>query len=224
MCGRYAFFSTHEAVARLFGVADPPAIEPRWNIAPTQFVPVVRTESDAARRVALLYWGLIPSWAKDKSVGARMINARSETARDKPAFRAAYRRRRCLVLASGYYEWQRTGGAKQPYFIRRADGEPFGMAGLWESWVERPGEPALESCTILTGAPQPALSVIHDRMPVIVGPQNYAPWLDPKLVEAEAVDAIVADRPGEPLRAEPVSRAVNSPRNEGPELIAPVEA
>ncbi|MGB8327255.1 MAG: SOS response-associated peptidase [Steroidobacteraceae bacterium] len=223
MCGRYAFFSAHEAVARLFGIQDPAPIEPRWNIAPTQFVPVVRTGSDGARRVALLYWGLIPSWAREKSIGARLINARSETARDKPAFRAAYRKRRCLLLASGYYEWQKTGGAKQPYFIRRVGGDPFGMAGLWESWIERPGEPPLESCTILTGAAQPALAVIHDRSPVIIPPESYARWLDPQLVDADAVDALVGERHADPLQAVAVGRAVNNAKNEGRGLIAPIE-
>jgi putative SOS response-associated peptidase YedK len=221
MCGRYAFFAAHEAIARLFGVLDAPPIDARYNIAPTQFVPVVRSDSEGVRRLAMLYWGLLPPWAKEKSLGARMINARAETAREKPAFRAAYRKRRCLVLASGWYEWQRTSGAKQPFFLRQADAEPFGMAGLWESWVERAGEPPLESCTILTGAPDPALAFIHDRMPVIIAPHNYGRWLDRRLEDADVLDAIVAERPSGPLAAQPVSRAVNSARNEGPELIEP---
>src|SRR5262245_49972187 len=134
MCGRFAFYSAHEAIARLFGIADAPEVEPHWNIAPTQFVPVVRERAGSARRLALLYWGLVPYWAEDKAIGARMINARAETLRDKTAFREAYRKRRCLVLADGYYEWQRSGAVRQPWFIHRSSGEPFGMAGLWESW------------------------------------------------------------------------------------------
>jgi len=221
MCGRYAFFSPREALERLFGVAGAPLVESRYNIAPTQFVPVVRTDSDDVRRLAMLYWGLIPSWAREKSIGARMINARSETARDKPSFRVAYRRRRCLVLASGYYEWRKTAGGKQPYFIRLASGEPFGMAGLWESWLERPGEPPLESCTILTAAPAAAIAFIHDRMPVILPGALHARWLDRALAEADDVDALVAARPEPELTATAVSRAVNNARNEGPDLIAP---
>jgi putative SOS response-associated peptidase YedK len=130
MCGRFAFYSPHEAVTRLFGVVGAPPIEPRYNIAPTQFIATVR-EAGGPRELAMLSWGLVPSWAKDKSIGARMINARSETLTEKPSFRNAYRRRRCLILADGYYEWQRSGPVKQPYFIAFEDGEAFGMGGLW---------------------------------------------------------------------------------------------
>jgi putative SOS response-associated peptidase YedK len=136
MCGRFAFYSPHEAVIRLFGVAAAPEIEPRWNIAPTQFIATVR-EPCGPRELAMLCWGLVPSWAKEKSIGARMINARSETLTEKPSFRNAFRRRRCLILADGYYEWQRSGAVKQPYFIAFGDGQPFGMAGLWERWRAR---------------------------------------------------------------------------------------
>src|SRR5512140_2561947 len=137
MCGRFAFYSPHEAVVRLFGVAaDAPGIEPRYNIAPTTYVPAVRVLADdpQTRRLGLLYWGLVPSWAKDRSMGARMNNARAETLREKPSFRNAYQKRRCLVLADGYYEWQRSAASKQPYYIQLASFEPFAMAGLWEAW------------------------------------------------------------------------------------------
>lgn len=223
MCGRFAFFSAHEAVARLFGVPDAPAIEPRWNIAPTQYVPVVRTDNAGVRRLAMLYWGLVPSWAKEKAIGARMINARSETAREKPSFRAAYRKRRCLVLASGYYEWQKLPAGKQPWFITQVGGEPFGMAGLWETWVEKPGEPPLESCTILTSAPSETLARIHDRMPVILGAADHARWLDPRLDDGDAVDALLREHARAHMQASPVSRRVNNARNEGEQLVEPVE-
>jgi putative SOS response-associated peptidase YedK len=219
MCGRFAFYSAHEAIERLFGVVDAPSLEPRYNIAPTQFVPVVRTDHAAVRRLALLYWGLIPGWAREKAIGARMINARMETVREKPAFRAAYRKRRCLVLADGYYEWQPSPGGKQPWFIRTADGAPFAMAGLWESWLEKPGEPPLESCAILTGAPTEVLARIHNRMPVVLPPGDYAAWLDPKLADADQVDALLANRERLALQAVPVSRRVNNARNEGADLI-----
>ena len=218
MCGRFAFYSPHEAVIRLFGVAAAPEIEPRWNIAPTQFIATVR-EAGGPREVAMLYWGLVPSWAKEKSIGARMINARSETLGEKPSFRNAFRRRRCLILADGYYEWQRSGAVKQPYFIAFADGQPFGMAGLWERWRDpATGEP-LESCCIVTTSPAAAVAHVHDRMPVIVPPDAYAEWLDPK---NEATDRLARlfEPCGRPdLQARPVSRRVNDARNQGPELI-----
>lgn len=221
MCGRFAFYSPHEAVTRLFGVAEAPEVEPRYNIAPTQYVAVVRTDaSDALRRVGMLYWGLVPSWAKDKSIGARMINARGETLREKPSFRSAYRRRRCLVLADGYYEWQRSAGAKQPYFISFADGKPFGMAGLWETWRDPASGDALESCCIVTTAPAPAVAHVHDRMPVIVGRADYDEWLDPRNEAVERLDRLLVPCAIEGLGARAVDRRVNDARNQGADLLS----
>jgi putative SOS response-associated peptidase YedK len=221
MCGRFAFYSPHEAVIRLFGVTAAPEIEPRWNIAPTQFIATVR-ETGGLREVAMLYWGLVPSWAKEKSIGARMINARSETLGEKPSFRNAFRRRRCLVLADGYYEWQRSGTVKQPYFIAFADGQPFGMAGLWERWRDpATGEP-LESCCIVTTSPAPAVAHVHDRMPVIVAPADHAEWLDPSNVNVARLDRLLVPTGLPGLEARPVGRAVNNPRNEGPRLLEPM--
>ena len=219
MCGRFAFYSPHEAVIRLFGLAAAPEIEPRWNIAPTQFIATVR-EPGGPREVAMLYWGLVPSWAKEKSIGARMINARSETLGEKPSFRNAFRRRRCLILADGYYEWQRSGAVKQPYFISFEGGQPFGMAGLWERWRDPATGKPLESCCIVTTSPAPTVAHVHDRMPVIVPPDAYAEWLDPK---NEATDRLarLLEPCGRPdLQAHPVSRRVNDARNQGPELVA----
>lgn len=221
MCGRFAFYSPHEAVVRLFGVAAAPEIEPRWNIAPTQFIATVR-EAGGPREVAMLYWGLVPSWAKEKSIGARMINARSETLGEKPSFRNAFRRRRCLVLADGYYEWQRSGAVKQPYLIAFDDGQPFGMAGLWERWRDpATGEP-LESCCIVTTSPAPTVAHVHDRMPVIVPPDAYAEWLDPKNEATERLARLFEPCGRPDLRARPVSRRVNDARNQGPSLIEEV--
>jgi putative SOS response-associated peptidase YedK len=219
VCGRFAFYSAHEAVRDLFGVADAPEIAPHWNIAPTRYVPVVRTDASGARRLAMLYWGLVPSWAKEKAIGARMINARAETLADKPSFRTALRRRRCLVLANGYYEWQKREGAKQPYYIRLASEEPFGMAGLWESWVEREGEAPLESCTIVTTAAHPELAPIHDRMPVVMLPEHYGAWLDPSVQDPGLLAPLLVPRPGAQFAMVPVSRRVNDARNDGPELV-----
>ncbi len=179
MCGRFAFYSPHEAVVRLFGLPDDtPAVEPRYNIAPTTFIPAVRVLPDdaspdiaATRRLAQLYWGLVPVWAKEKSIGARMTNARAETLKEKPAFRAAYRKRRALVPADGYYEWMQLGPRdKQPYFIRPASGGPFALAALWEAWRDPASGEPLESCTLITTVPAKSIAYIHDRMPVIIPP------------------------------------------------------
>ena len=218
MCGRFAFYSPHEAVARLFGVADAPEIEPRYNIAPTQFVAAVR-ETGGPREVAMLYWGLVPSWAKEKSIGARMINARSETLAEKPSFRNAYKRRRCLVLADGYYEWQRSGAIKQPYFISFAAGEPFGMAGLWERWRDPGSGEPLESCCIVTTSPAPAVAHVHDRMPVIITPDAYAEWLDPDNAATDRLARLLVPCEARGLQARPVSRRVNDARNQGADLL-----
>jgi putative SOS response-associated peptidase YedK len=218
MCGRFAFYSPHEAVIRLFGVAAAPEIEPRWNIAPTQFIATVR-EAGGPREVAMLYWGLVPSWAREKSIGARMINARSETLGEKPSFRNAFRRRRCLILADGYYEWQRSGAVKQPYFITFADGQPFGIAGLWERWRDpATGEP-LESCCIVTTSPAATVAHVHDRMPVIVPPDAYAEWLDPGNEAPERLARLFEPCGRPDLQARPVSRRVNDARNQGPGLV-----
>ena len=218
MCGRFAFYSPHEAVVRLFGVARAPEVEPRYNIAPTQFIATVR-EARGPRELAMLYWGLVPSWAKEKSIGARMINARSETLTEKPSFRHAFRRRRCLVLADGYYEWQRSGPVKQPFFIAFDDGRPFGMAGLWERWRDpATGEP-LESCCIVTTSPSPTVAHVHDRMPVIVPPDAYAEWLDPRNEATDRLARLFEPCPRPDLRARAVSRRVNDARNQGPDLI-----
>lgn len=222
MCGRFAFYSAHESIARLFGVADAPEVEPHWNIAPTQFVPAVRARAGGERRLALLYWGLVPYWAEDKAIGARMINARGETLRDKTSFREAYRKRRCLVLADGYYEWQRSGAVKQPYFIHLASGEPFGMAGLWESWRDRASGERLESCTIVTTQPAASIAHLHDRMPVILPSAAHGEWLDPGNEDVVRLDRLLVPCDAASIAARPVSPRVNNARNEGEELIEPV--
>jgi len=218
MCGRFAFYSPHEAVARLFSVAAAPAIEPRYNIAPTQFIAAVR-ETGGPREVAMLYWGLVPSWAKEKAIGTRMINARAETLAEKPSFRNAFRRRRCLVLADGYYEWQRSGTVKQPYFIGFADGAPFGMAGLWERWRDPASGEPLESCCIVTTTPAASVAQVHDRMPVIVPAEAHAEWLDPRNEATDRLARLLGPCTRPDILARPVSRRVNDARNQGPDLI-----
>lgn len=221
MCGRFAFYSPAEAISRLFGVETTEDLPPRYNIAPTQPVPAVRLDQDAVRRLCLLRWGLIPFWARDPSIGSRMINARAETVASKPAFRQAYRKRRCLILADGFYEWQKAGSGKIPWFISAPSGDPFAMAGLWESW-QADGDEPLETCTILTTEASSSLTHIHHRMPVVLGSESVQQWLDPGMDEGRF--QLLADQARRaPLKAVCVSRQVNNPANEGPDLVRPVE-
>jgi putative SOS response-associated peptidase YedK len=233
MCGRFAFYSPHEAVVRLFGLPDDtPGIEPRYNIAPTTYIPVVRELPDeeiapdvaATRRLAMLYWGLVPVWAKEKSIGARMTNARAETLREKPAFRTAYRKRRGLVPADGYYEWMQLGPRdKQPFFLRPASGTPFALATLWETWRDPATGDPLESCTLITTSPPKSIAFIHDRMPVIIPPAAYAEWLDPRNQDIERLNRLLCAESAGEMVAHRVSRLVSNARNEGPQLIEPLE-
>jgi putative SOS response-associated peptidase YedK len=225
MCGRFAFFSAREAIVRMFELPpDTPEVELHYNIAPTQYVAAVRVDREGQRRLSMLYWGLVPSWAKDKSVGARMINARAETLRDKPAFRKAYERRRCLVLANGYYEWQRIGARKQPWFIGLAGDEPFAFAGLWEGWRDPADGEWLRSCSIVTTTPAQSIAHLHDRMPVILPSSAHAAWLDPANDDLASLDAMLVPPPSAGLAARPVSTRVNSASIDERSLIDPVPA
>lgn len=238
MCGRYAITTPPEAMRRIFGYVEQPNFPPRYNVAPTQPVPVVRRWPDDARHFALLRWGLVPSWARE--VGTRpLINARGETVAEKPAFRAAFRRRRCLLPADGFYEWQaRPHGSpqgnpqgnkarergrtpKQPWFIRRRDGAPMAFAGIWEHWQDPEGS-ELESCAIITTAANATLAPIHHRMPVIVPETGWDLWLDPDERTAERARALIAPAPDDLLEAWPVSTRVNSVANDDPDLIRPI--
>lgn len=221
MCGRYTLASAPQALAEQFELARwPHELAPRYNIAPGQTVAVVRAGAGGARVLDSLRWGLIPAWAKDPSIGHRLINARVETLPVKPAYRDALRRRRCLIAADGFYEWQRREHTKQPYWIARADRRPFGFAGLWESWRDAQGQ-TLETCTIVTTAASPRLHTIHQRMPLIVAPEHYGRWLDPARADARALLALLGAGDCGELQARPVSAAVNNPRREGSALIEP---
>jgi len=220
MCGRFTLTAPGEQAAQQFGLSEAPALAPRYNIAPTQMVAAVRA-AEGEPSLALLRWGLIPSWAKDLSIGARMINARAETAAEKPAFRAAMKQRRCLIIADGFYEWQTTGAGKQPFYFRVEGGRPFAFAGLWEWWRGPEGE-QIESCTILTTAANELVQPLHDRMPVILRPADYGRWLDPSLRDPAAVTDLFAPLPADLMHTYPVSKAVNRVSNDSPALIAPV--
>ncbi len=220
MCGRYTLTVPVEILAEEFGVTGPlPEVPPSYNIAPTQEVAAVLAD-DGERRLEMLRWGLIPSWADDPGIGSRMINARSETVPEKPSFRRAFRERRCLILTDGFYEWKRTDDGKQPYYVRMEGGRPFAFAGLWESW--RGGREEIRSCTILTTEANDLVSEIHHRMPVILAPEDHGLWLDPDVREADPLLPLLAPYPDDVMEAYPVSRFVNRPTNDDPRCVEPL--
>jgi putative SOS response-associated peptidase YedK len=220
MCGRYTNTKPPDAFATLFRAKqDSLSLAPRYNIAPSSDVLACRETPEHGRELVLLHWGLVPSWAKDPKSSYRMINARAETVAEKPAYRAAFKRRRCLIAADGFYEWKPGTPKKQPFYIRLKGGEPFAFAGLWEHW-EQEGKKT-ESCTIIVTDANKLMAPIHDRMPVILAPQDYDRWLDPALQEPAAILPLLRPYPAGDMEAYPVSTLVNSPKNDRPELIAP---
>ncbi len=223
MCGRFTLATSAQQVAEHFGLAEVPELSPRYNIAPTQSVAIVRRPGDGEAPVLeFRRWGLIPSWAKDPGIGSRMINARLETAAEKPAFRAAFRRRRCLVPADGFYEWQPHPKRRRPHHVRLTEGELFGLAGLFEAWKSPEGE-TIESCTLLTTAAIAALRTLHDRMPILVDPEHYGGWLDPDLLDPEAIRSLTHSNLSDRLHFHPVGFHVNNPRNDDRICIEPTE-
>ncbi len=231
MCGRFTLSFDKRALKEQFGLREAPESEPRYNIAPSQQVLAIRAAQDSAEPEAMnARWGLIPIWAKDAKIGSRMINARSETARTKPSFRSAYKSRRCIIPASGFYEWKREEKRHQPFVIYDKDfdlqagrGPALALAGLWERW-ESPADGWIKSVTILTTVANDFMTRIHDRMPVILEPDTFALWLDPESApDDDAFEAIREPIPDDRLAMHPVKRDVNSPRNDRPDLLEPVE-
>ncbi|MCY3708894.1 MAG: SOS response-associated peptidase [Caldilineaceae bacterium] len=223
MCGRFVLRASPQNLQMLFDLDEAPQTGPRYNIAPTQPVLAVRTNPHGGLREATyLNWGLIPFWAKDPKIGSRMINARSETAAEKPSFRAAYKYRRCIVPADGFFEWQKERGGKQPYLIGLESGEVFGIAGLWEHW-ERDGS-AVESCTLLTTAANEFMEPLHHRMPVILDRRDYDEWLDPGVQTAGPLLHLMRPFDGAPMRAVAVSKMVNNARNDESGCVEPAGA
>ncbi len=224
MCGRFTLRTPTPVLMKEFQLAAAPEMRLRFNIAPTQDVAVVRQDAEHRREMVCMRWGLIPSWAKDPSIGNRLINARSETAATKPSFRAAMKRRRCLVVADGYYEWKRIGKGKQPYFIRMENERPFAMAGLWETWKgPADGDPLL-TCAILTTSSNELTRGLHDRMPVILAKPMWDVWLDTEQTPPEELQPLLAPYDSDAMHLEAVSSYVNNARHEGPECIALAEA
>ena len=227
MCGRYTSRTPAADLAAYFGVDEvvAPDLGARFNVAPTDETYAVAESSDG-RRLGTFRWGLVPFWAKDVKVGAKMINARAEGLVDKPAFRRPFERRRCIIPADGFYEWERVSAKrKQPWYITRADGKPMAFAGLWESWrpVKGSDEGKIRSCVIITGEPNEAVARLHDRMPVMLPPEVWDVWLDPANDDVVSLQGLLVPAPSELLELVPVSTAVNTVTNDGPELIEPID-
>ncbi|MFH7325876.1 SOS response-associated peptidase [Desulfurivibrio sp. C05AmB] len=221
MCGRFANAIPPQILMDFFALPETPTIPLHWNIAPSQTVPAIKSAGEETRQLTMARWGLIPHWAKDTTIGNRLINARSETVHEKPAFRKAFRARRCLVPASGFYEWAKTASKRVPYYISMKDGVPMALAGIWDSWDTPEGE-VLESFSILTTAANRLLQPIHDRMPVICQPADFTLWLDQSVTDPAKLRPLLQPCPAEILQSWPVSTLVNNPRHDSAECIQPV--
>ncbi|MEM7351192.1 MAG: SOS response-associated peptidase [Acidobacteriota bacterium] len=220
MCGRYTLSRPGDLLTEL-GVETTEPLSARYNIAPTQKVPAVRAAGDS-RELVTLRWGLIPFWAKDIKIGNRMINARSETVAEKPAFRASLKRKRCVILADGFYEWKKMSDGKQPFHIHLKDRKPFVFAGLWDRWDKGPIDP-IESFTILTTSPNERVAELHNRMPVILTADALDQWLDPSINDAAQLLPLLQPYAAEAIEFSPVSKMVNRPANDQPQCMVPIE-
>ena len=223
MCGRYSLIVDASVLAGVFEIDPPRNFKPRFNIAPTQTVSIVRAGREALREWAGVRWGLVPSWAKDSKIGARMINARGETVAEKPSFRSAINTRRCLIPADGFYEWVTTDGGKRPHYIHFADGRPFAFAGLWERWLRGEGDP-LDTCTIITTTPNELVAGLHDRMPVILSSIHFAEWLEPQALAPGRLQKLLVPHAAADMEAYQVSTHVNKPANDDPDCVARVKS
>jgi len=217
MCGRFTLSQPTDAIASAFNIAQIPPLEPRYNIAPTQLIPSILSAPGGEKQLQMLRWGLIPSWAKDAKIGAKLINARAETVSEKPSFKAAFKRRRCLIVADGFYEWQRQEKQKQPYYFRLQNAQLFAFAGLWEQW-KSPDEDIINSCTILTTEANDLLRPIHDRMPVILESKDYGLWLDSEAQQPQ-LQQLLRPYQADLMTSYTVSTKVNNPKNNTPECI-----
>lgn len=221
MCGRFALHTNPQVIALQFGLGMDPEFNARYNITPSSNILIVREDREKGRVANQYRWGLIPSWAKDPSIGNKLANARGETVAEKPSFRAAFKRWRCLVPASGFYEWKTIAGKKHPYYIRPAGDEIFGLAGITELWNGPDG--AVHTVSLITTAPNELMRTIHDRMPVIIPVEDYGAWIDPTNVNTADLAKFICPYPSEHMLAHPVSKRVNAPKNDDAELIQPVD-
>ncbi len=217
MCGRYTLTASINKVAESFGATSTLSAEARYNIAPTQ--DIIAVLRNGSTHLSMLHWGLIPSWARDESIGSRMINARAETLAEKPSFKNLLSRKRCLIVADGFYEWKAEGKSKTPMYITMQDNQIFAFAGLWDQWKGSDGR-QIQSCTIVTTEPNDLMATIHNRMPVILRPGAYEDWLNPQLHDTEVLTHWLTPYPSELMKARPVSKLVNNPSNDTAQLIA----
>lgn len=222
MCGRYFLHSTADKLTTLFGEMPMPLLSPRYNIAPTQPVPIIRQNAQGEREMVLARWGLIPGWSKGPDSRYSTFNARLETVTEKPAYRNAFRYRRCLIPADGFYEWQGSGNTKQPHVLRAKDKSPLALAGLWEHWQDANGN-EIDSCVILVRAANAQISAVYDRMPVVVTPQAFDLWLDIHSQKPQPLETLLAAQQAPTLAIYPASRAVNNPTNDSPDLLEPLK-
>lgn len=222
MCGRYFLHANLDQLTALFGEMDSPALAPRYNISPSQAVPVVRQNALGRREMVMLRWGLVPAWSKGPDSRYNMINARAETVAGKPAYRAAYKYRRCLLPASGFYEWQARGRTKQPYVLRPAAGQLLALAGIWEDWLSPDGD-ELSSCAIIVCAADAQVRPVHDRMPLLIQPEDFGLWLDRRVQHAAQTAPLLAAASMPGLTIYPVSPAVNNPRHDTAALTEPLQ-
>lgn len=225
MCGRFTNKAKPEEIEKEFHVkiSQDNLFKPRYNIAPTQIIPAI-LESDGERIINGLKWGLIPHWSKDDSFAAKLINARAETLAEKPSFRDAFKKHRCIIPASGFYEWdKKSSGAKQPFYFYLKDKEVFGFAGLWEQWLDKETGEQIETCTIITTEANEVLEPIHDRMPVILKSKDYNQWLDEKQKDTDKLQKLLVPYPPDEMATYQVSKAVNTPSDDSPELIKKID-
>jgi putative SOS response-associated peptidase YedK len=218
MCGRFSLRVPADQIAKHFQLEEVPNITERYNIAPSQMVATIYAKEATNRQFEWMRWGLIPSWAKDEKIGYKLINARSETVTEKPAFRSAFKSRRCLLMADGFYEWQKQGKKKQPYYFQMRDASVFAFAGLWESWNAPDGE-LVQSCTLLTTTANALVQPVHERMPVILSPESYEVWLNAQLKDSEELLPLLKPFSEDKMMAYPVSSVVNTPANDRRECI-----
>jgi putative SOS response-associated peptidase YedK len=223
MCGRYVVTTPGEVLAELFELDEKPHLTPRYNVAPTQEVAIVRARAEGGRELATAAWGLVPFWAKERAIGNRLINARAETLAEKPSFRDSYKKRRCLIPADGFYEWQKVDGHKQPWLLRLRGGAPFAFAGLWSLWRDRESGEHFESCAIITTTPNELAATIHDRMPVILPWEHHAGWLATGATASD-LTGMLTPFPAAEMEAYPVSTWVNSPAHDDPRCLEPLAA
>ena len=222
MCGRYALHTNPEVIALYFKLGLMPEFKARYNIAPSTKVLIVREDKEHSRIADLYRWGLIPSWAKDPAIGSKLANARGETVAEKPSFRSAFKRWRCLIPASGFYEWKAVAGRKQPYYIHLKEQELFGLAGITEVW-QGPDGPVY-SCAIITTEPNELMKNIHNRMPVILNPEDYSTWLNPTNQATTELKQLLKRYPADAMAAYPVNSRVNAVKHDDPALVEPLES